>query len=396
MKIMLYNPLGATIGHAQDYVDNICKGLLAHRVDLSLVTSSNFFLKDGVATSVSVYRASDSSEVFGEGTSILQSIKYAYWLIRSTTDSINTLSDALKKESPDVCMFIGGASLINALILPFYIKKFSKTLFSLTLHNVDLDWRVHKKFRLKTIYKYLQATATKQIAKNKLLIHCHGEYMMGLLRNSLEPHSAKISFYPVPNTGVVKKFKKNIIDTPKTPVLLFFGVIRLDKGLDILCDALSLILDRNWKLVIAGSAQQVGVEYVRNCVKALPQDRVELDLRYFSDEERDAYYSQCSIVCIPYRNTFMAQSVVMVDAMRLHRPVISTTCSENGANTVKYGVGWVFESENIQDLIKSLDEALARFKCIPEANFSAFNLDHEPDAVGAKILKSFEEYNESN
>lgn len=392
MKIILYNPLGATQGHAQDYVDNICDGLIFHDINLSLVTTSNFELSRGLSQFVEVLHTRELSETFGEGRSFVQTIKYGYWLIRSVTDSILFLWKVIKRESPDVCMFIGGSSLLNALVLPFFIANFRNTLFTLTLHNVDLDWKIYRGFSVKKIYKLLQAHATRRLAKSDMLLHCHGEFMMNKLKNVLKVENSNICYYPVPNIGV-KSFYGPIEELKNdSPILLFFGVIRVDKGLDILCSALAKMISKKWKLIIAGSAQQVGTNYVYECIKKLPSNRVVLDLRYFSSDERDDYYRKSSIICLPYRKTFMAQSVVMVDAMRLHKPVITTTCSENGSNTQKYGVGWTCESENVSDLSRAIDEALKGYNYIESKHFINFNEDHEPRAVGAQILKTIKEH----
>ena len=46
MNIILYNPLGATKGHAQEYVDNICSGLVENGVKVALVTIDSYKIED--------------------------------------------------------------------------------------------------------------------------------------------------------------------------------------------------------------------------------------------------------------------------------------------------------------------------------------------------------------
>ena len=71
---------------------------------------------------------------------------------------------------------------------------------------------------------------------------CHGEYMMMRAQEFLKLKSVDFNYYPVPSTSVNMKIDVRP-ERHNIPVILFFGVIRYDKGLDILVSALKEILD---------------------------------------------------------------------------------------------------------------------------------------------------------
>lgn len=392
MKITLYNPLGATQGHAQEYVDNICAGLISQDAKVILVTTDDYEIEKQELRNRVIKDAYilGEPEVFGGAGNVLNSLRYGIWLIKTGYKSFSTLARSIKDKKPDVCLMIGGSSLINAVALPYFVMRFRKVKFGLTLHNVDLDWKLHRGNFVKKYYKILQIIFTKVVGRMGVTLLCHGEYMMMRAQEFLKSKSFDFNYYPVPSTSV--KMKINITSQRHNiPVILFFGVIRHDKGLDILVSALKEILDLEWHLVIAGSAAQVGNKYVFDCIEELPTERVTTELRYFTNQERDDYFISSSIICLPYRKTFIAQSVVMIDAMRFKKPVITTNDSENGFNTQKYKTGWSFESENKLELIDALRKSLSYHKDFKSDGFEKFNYDHTPEAVGRKIMKIYGE-----
>ena len=389
MNIILYNPLGATKGHAQEYVDNICSGLVENGAKVALVTIDSYKIEDeNIRHKVSTYTfKGNSNEVHSNRSSVINNLRYALWLIGATTFSLLSLIRGIRSERPSSCLFIGGSSLVNSFFLPFLKLFFPKIKFALTLHNVDFDWKLHRGNVLKQAYKLMQLYATKLLCTMNIYIFTHGELMVNKTIKYLGSCKDKVGYYPVPTTSSAHFNPSNCKSKKVQPIILFFGVIRHDKGLDILTNALKQVLDLDWKLVIAGSCEQVGEEYVAECISILPKERVEMDLKYFSNYDRDEYFCNCSIVCLPYRRSFQAQSVVMVDAMRFHKPVIATLESQNGYNTKKYKTGWVFESENIPQLVEVLKKALAYDNFLSSDGYKQFNSDHQPKKVAEKIMK---------
>ena len=144
---------------------------------------------------------------------------------------------------------------------------------------------------------------------------------------------------------------------PDSINFLFFGRIEYYKGLDLLIDALSQIKNSNWFLDICGSATQVGDSYVYALASKLG-NKVNLNLKYLSDNEIDNAFERSDLVVLPYRKSFIAQSVVMTEAVLHDKPVIVGSTSENSVDVIKYQLGWIFDCESVSSLAATIDMAL--------------------------------------
>ncbi|MBB3108569.1 glycosyltransferase involved in cell wall biosynthesis [Paenibacillus phyllosphaerae] len=142
-------------------------------------------------------------------------------------------------------------------------------------------------------------------------------------------------------------------------VLLFFGVIRPYKGLDILLDALNNMKGEyeDWVLVIAGSCDNFN-EYEEMINKYSLEEKVIRHIKYIPMENIAAYFSISDVVVLPYRNIY--QSGVVQMAYAFGKPVI---CSRVGGfvDVVDEGeTGLLFETGSSDELSKILLFALTK------------------------------------
>ena len=110
------------------------------------------------------------------------------------------------------------------------------------------------------------------------------------------------------------------------PVALFFGVIRPDKGLDLLLDALALPPAANLHLLIAGKPEGEGQGFQREYQPRIDRlglnARVHSVVRHIADEEVPAIFGACDLVVLPYRQ--VAMSGVLHLAYTMGRPVLAS------------------------------------------------------------------------
>jgi D-inositol-3-phosphate glycosyltransferase len=112
---------------------------------------------------------------------------------------------------------------------------------------------------------------------------------------------------------------------PDAPVLLFFGQIKEVKGLDVLLRALSLLAEQrpNIRLIIAGSVWKDNWYHYAELIDQLAlQPRLDLHLRYITDDEVAAFFAAANAVVLPYRHVY--QSAVLMLALSFGRPVVTT------------------------------------------------------------------------
>lgn len=103
--------------------------------------------------------------------------------------------------------------------------------------------------------------------------------------------------------------------------LLFFGLIRDYKGLDILLDAFGK-LDSGYQLIVAGEPYGSFEKY-RNIIDRSPaKDRIRLFTRYIKDSEVKVFFSASDLAVLPYRSA--TQSGISAIAYHFEVPMVVT------------------------------------------------------------------------
>jgi glycosyltransferase involved in cell wall biosynthesis len=104
-------------------------------------------------------------------------------------------------------------------------------------------------------------------------------------------------------------------------VLLFFGLIRDYKGLDILLEAFA-DMDERYHLVIAGEPYGDMAPYTERIARLPDPSRVHLQARYITDAEVPAFFCAADAVVLPYRSG--TQSGITAIAQHFGVPVLAT------------------------------------------------------------------------
>lgn len=103
--------------------------------------------------------------------------------------------------------------------------------------------------------------------------------------------------------------------------ILFFGLIRAYKGLDILLEAFGK-LSEEYQLIIAGEPYGSFEKY-QEIIDRLPgKDRIFTDLRYIKDSEVTNYFSAADVAVLPYRSA--TQSGISSVSYHFEVPMIVT------------------------------------------------------------------------
>jgi glycosyltransferase involved in cell wall biosynthesis len=388
---IVYNPQGGTEGHSQGYATNLCVGLTNNGVSVHLVTSRDFDAADVTAKGVelSYTDIDDSRKTTVRYDSWVSKLRYGAFIVANNFRSFGALSSALAARPYMACLLVGGETLTNIIyILLNYWRR--RVVFALTIHNADYVTALYTGDKVKLAYKVVSKFFLKLLTHTRVVIFVHGEAMQKALATQLRIPEQRISIYKVPAQLVVQA-PAEAGTGPSGPVrLLFCGVVRHDKGFDLLCEALSRCKPiADWRLRIAGSVRQVGKDYIRGLTAQHGiAESCSFNLKYLSSDEIDQEFKDSDIVVLPYRRSFIAQSVVMTDAVRWRRPVVVSEHSQNGYDAQKYGLGWVFTSEVVDSLEAALKTAIRDHAAAPTAafGFTRFMDDHSPSSVGRNII----------
>jgi glycosyltransferase involved in cell wall biosynthesis len=138
--------------------------------------------------------------------------------------------------------------------------------------------------------------------------------------------------------------------------LLFFGVIRPNKGVHVLLRALEMLPQCD--LTVAGEAEEpLYVEQVRRLARRFPPDRVELIDRYVTEEEMANLFHRSRLVILPY-TSFTSQSGVLHQALAFGRPVVATDVGALGESVRQWGIGQVVPPCDEAGLARAIERSL--------------------------------------
>lgn len=154
-------------------------------------------------------------------------------------------------------------------------------------------------------------TLCEAVSKDLLALKPDAEYTV--IQHPLYSHfGAKKDRAEAEKKLGLKPGKKNI---------LFFGLIREYKGLDILLEAFSR-LDDGYQLIIAGEPYGSFDKY-QKLIDAIPgKGRIFMDLKYIKDSEVSDYFSAADVAVLPYRSA--TQSGISSVSYHFEVPMIVT------------------------------------------------------------------------
>ena len=159
---------------------------------------------------------------------------------------------------------------------------------------------------------------------------------------------------------------------PEKKTLLFFGLIRDYKGLDLLIDAMSL-LDESYQLVIAGESYGDFGKYGQSIEKSASCSRIKVMNRYIDDDEVPLLFSAADLLVAPYRSA--TQSGVIPVAYHFDLPVLATDVGGLKENIERAGTGLV-----CLPTVESLSESIQEFFRLKKEIFIA-NIQKEKQAL---------------
>jgi glycosyltransferase involved in cell wall biosynthesis len=150
-------------------------------------------------------------------------------------------------------------------------------------------------------------------------------------------------------------FESGVEATPPSGrTILFFGLIRQYKGLDVLLRAMAEV--PNARLVVAGDPLDP-VEPLQRLASGLGvADRVEWRLGFLPDEAIPALMAEATLVALPYRK--IDSSGVLATALGHGRPAVVTDVGGLPDAVREFGAGRVVPPEDSQAFAAALRELL--------------------------------------
>ncbi len=258
-------------------------------------------------------------------------------------------------------------------LLIIFIKKMNNSFkFIFDSHDDPLTSRT----------KYRPIFTRKYILKNSDIIVVHSKYNESIVNSLGFNNTFYIPLGPyMENPKIISQNKaKSKIKVKKyEKMLLFFGIITPDKGLDVILNSMKIITDKekNILLFIVGPIKKnwMDWDYYENMIKKLNIEKfIKTKLKYTQLNELSQYICASDIIVMPYKE--ITNSSVPFVAYQFKKPIIATNVGGMNEIVINNKTGILVERENEIELAKSILKLInnkKKMKILGENGFKILN-----------------------
>ncbi len=172
-------------------------------------------------------------------------------------------------------------------------------------------------------------------------------------------------------------------------IVLFFGMIKPSKGLDILLKAMK---DVDANLAIAGRLRNQNFEnYAQIIDENSISSKVFSELSYISNDKRDLYFKAADLIVLPYRKIY--QSGVLILALSYNLPVVMSDLEPNIEFNRDSNCALLFKANDSVDLADKINLLLAdrsKMDILKINGYKKLDANNQPLLVAKLFLKLFE------
>ena len=347
-KIAIIDPLGAHGSSHHFYLFGQARGLKSHDVDVSIYTNS--VTPNPNIDGIKFYQL--FGRVFSSNYKFLSGVRYIFGVV------ISVLHARFNRHN----IFHFHIFYTNFLIL--FNLLFVKLLFGkivLTVHDVT-SFANYRRFSIitNTIYKLTDIILTHNNFSKKELVN-KAPFLQEMI--SIVPHGNYSSFINIRDD---KEKSLSYLDLPENKtILLFFGMIKKVKGLDVLLKAFSRVLEKHpdTLLLVAGRSWENDFAVYENIIEQEALwDNIILHERFIPYEDVEHYYCVSDLVVLPYKKIY--QSGVLMMTLSYERPALVSDLPPLKEVITDNKNGYLFKSEDVNDLANKIDFILSDRKSL--------------------------------
>lgn len=193
---------------------------------------------------------------------------------------------------------------------------------------------------------------------------------------------ARIHSLPLPLTG-----DRFLACPGRPPMVLFFGSLRANKGVDVLCEAIRVLDLPGVRFVVAGRGDPDIEKRLTDLAARDP--RLELDLATIDTDRKLRLFAEASCIVLPY-TSFHSQSGVLADAYAARRPLVVSDVGALGPTVRADGTGLVVAPGDATALAAAITSVIGRGVDSYGVFLEAAATRHDPHAVGDALREVYE------
>jgi glycosyltransferase involved in cell wall biosynthesis len=143
-------------------------------------------------------------------------------------------------------------------------------------------------------------------------------------------------------------------------LFLFFGMLRRDKGIESFFEAISLVQEKNFKVLMAGSLFDYTEVELKDLIKHFGiEDKIILRTGYIDDKDVNDYFFASDVLVLPYGKLYRGGSGPLLKQGAVCKvPAIVSDIAEMGRLVRQHDMGLIAEAENPSSLSLAMEEFL--------------------------------------
>ena len=341
-KVAIIDTLGAHGGAFHYYTFGQSIGLINNGVDVSLYTNNE--TANPKISGVKFFAF--YKNIFKSKFRVISGIK---WII-------GTILSVFHARFSGISIFHFHIFYTNILVL--FNLLFVKILFGkvvLTVHDVSSFSNSSNSSVIgKLVYKLTDRIITHNEFSKSEIINMNANLSSCI---SIVPHG---NYTPFINIQYDKEKSKEQLGIPNNRrILLFFGMIKKVKGLEVLLSALKGVIKQNPDilLVIAGKPWENDFSAYQKIIDENNlSEYILLHAKFIPQEDVEHYYCASDLVVLPYKKIY--QSGVLMMALSYERPVLVSDLPPLKEIISDNENGFLFKTENVSDLSAKLNSIL--------------------------------------
>ena len=205
--------------------------------------------------------------------------------------------------------------------------------------------------------------------------------------NYLETENIKKVFLPIKNNfGYLidqNHAKQKLGYKNEDSIILFFGLVRKYKGLDILLDSIKYLKKTKIKLLIVGECYDNKKKYLKIISDLKIKKYVKWYDEYIPDDKINLFFSASDIVALPYVKS--SQSGIIPIAYNYNKPVLVSNIPGLIEFVKNNQTGYVFENRNSKSLAEVLEKNIKDVNAL-ENNIKDYKNDFSIDELSKDLL----------
>jgi len=369
MRILVVQPTGDRMGHYSIYTVKLCQALgkLGHSVTLC---TNRVYPERHISEPLAftIHEVAGGRLSFDQYERQLSGFQPYYWWGHFRT-SFRVASDAMRlcrSQRFDTVYMTDVEFLMASVVVRRHRATVPPVVIEVSAANFTFD--AYPGSWPKKIYKTFQREVFRRTLGREIrAISILGEWHRERLKRQLRlPNDFTVSVIPDGGGDAhspVDRFeaREKLGIAHRGPVLLFFGMLRRDKGIEGLIDAASRVPSADWRILIAGFPMDYTVDEINALVaKHGVRDKVILRSGYISDDEMPLYYYASDAVVFPYASFYTGGSgPLMKGACTYGRPVIASDVSELGRLVRESDLGLLAKPDDSASLAACIHDFLA-------------------------------------